>query len=69
MDCLRALAEGGPGGKLTDGDHINAVATSGDWTGKTALDLAVEHGDAGARAPPASAAPHMSVSLLTNTAR
>ena len=40
-DCLRALAEGGPGGTLTDDDHINAVATGVWWTGKTALDLAV----------------------------
>ena len=43
-DCIRALADGGPAGKLTDGDHINAVATGGVWEGKTALDLACLNG-------------------------
>jgi hypothetical protein len=38
--CLRALREGSPGGVLAS---VNAVATGGWNTGKTALDIAVEH--------------------------
>ena len=39
-DCIRVLAAGGPGGKLTDGTHINSM----NKNGKTALDYAEERG-------------------------
>ena len=43
-DSLRALAEGGPGGRL-DASSVNVVAASGKWEGTTALDQALLRGE------------------------
>ena len=46
-DSLRALAEGGPGGKL-DASSVNIVAESGKWGGTTAFGQALMTGDSAA---------------------
>jgi hypothetical protein len=40
LDCLRILADGGPGGKF-DRKHVNNIVTGGVWAGQTILDLAL----------------------------